>query len=60
MVRMSNKQRALDYVAPMLEEYEVAVEQGFGVSGGAGSGGYEPWSYERVEEEEDPINENSY
>lgn len=57
---MSNKQRALDYVAPMLEEYEVAVEQGFGVSGGAGSGGYEPWSYERVEEEEDPINENSY
>lgn len=37
------------YDAPMLEVYEVAVEDGFGVSGGAGTGSYNPWSAEAVE-----------
>ncbi len=39
------------YTSPMLEIYEVEVEQGFGASGGAGSGGYNPWSITSAEAE---------
>ena len=55
MVRMK---RIFEYIAPTIDLCEVEVEQGFGVSGGAGSGSYQPWTY--APEEEDPIDENSY
>lgn len=57
---MQGKRQASDYTSPMLEVCEVKVEEGYGASGGAGSGGYNPWSINQAEAATDEAESQNY
>lgn len=57
---MHGKRQASDYTSPMLEVLAVKVEEGYGASGGAGSGGYNPWTINQAEAATDEAESQNY
>lgn len=58
--KMKKEMKCMNYTRPMLDVYELEVESGFGASGGAGSGGYNPWSVEAAEAAPTNVNGENY